>query len=247
MDGRTEVRRIVDVLGEIDADIVALQEIFGPGVRGPGQVDRIGSELGLNLAFGRTTEKRGRPYGNAVLSRWPIDWSNSFDLAWTRRDQRGCLRADIDSPFGRIHMFNIHMGTSYFERRHQIRSLVGEELLLNAGEGPRLLVGDFNEWVSGLTTRILRSQFDCIDMRVHVGRRRSYPGLLPFLHLDHIYFEPPLEITQVELVRNRKTLLASDHLPLVAEFAVTATSAAVESAREAESGWSRFSSGFLSA
>ncbi len=220
MDGRTEVRRIVDVLGRIDADVVALQEIFGPVEGGTGQADRIASELGFDLAFGQTMEKRGRPYGNAVLSRWPITWSNSFELAWTRRDRRGCLRADIEAPFGRVHMFNVHMGTSYFERRHQIRSLVEEDLLLNAADGPRLVVGDFNEWVNGLTTRVLRSQFDGIDMRLHAGRRRSYPGVLPFLHLDHIYFEPPLEIDQVQLVRNRQTLVASDHLPLVAEFSV---------------------------
>jgi endonuclease/exonuclease/phosphatase family metal-dependent hydrolase len=119
-------------------------------------------------------------------------------------------------------MFNVHMGTSYFERRHQVRSLVEEELLLSADDGPRLIAGDFNEWVNGLTTRVLRSRFDFIDMRRHAGRRRSYPGLLPFLHLDHIYFEPPLEVAQVELVRNRQTLIASDHLPLVAEFSIEA-------------------------
>lgn len=220
MDGRTEVRRIVDVLQEIDADIIALQEVFGPGERDRGQAGQIASDLGFDLAFGQTMHKRGRPYGNAVLSRWPIEGSNSFELAWTRRDQRGCLRADIEAPFGRIHMFNIHMGTSYFERRHQIRSLVEEELLVNADDGPRLLVGDFNEWINGLTTRILKSRFDCIDMRLHVGKRRSYPGLLPFLHLDHIYFESPLEIDRVQLVRNRQTLIASDHLPLVAQFSV---------------------------
>ena len=120
-------------------------------------------------------------------------------------------------------MFNVHMGTSYFERRHQIRSLVEEELLVEADDGPRLLVGDFNEWVNGLTTRVLRSRFDCIDMRLHAGRRRSYPGLMPLLHLDHIYFEHPLEIDQVQLVRNRQTLVASDHLPLVADFSVAET------------------------
>ncbi len=82
-----------------------------------------------------------------------------------------------------------------------------------------VLIGDFNEWVSGLTTKVLRERFESLNMQLHIRRKRSYPGLLPLLHLDHIYFEKPLQIDTAELVRNRKTLVASDHLPLVARFA----------------------------
>ena len=220
MDGRTRVDRIIDVLAGIDADVVALQEVFQTDRGRFSQVQTIASELGYEAAFGRTQEKYGRPYGNAILSRWPILSHQSFDLPWTRREQRGCLRADIDGPFGAVHAFNVHMGTSYFERRHQIRSFLDQSILHEELSGPRVLVGDFNEWVNGLTTRSLAERFESLDMRRHARRRRSYPGLLPFLHLDHIYFDVPLEIEDAELVRNRKSLMASDHLPLVARFSV---------------------------
>ena len=52
-------------------------------------------------------------------------------------------------------------------------------------------MGDFNEWVTGLTTRVLREKFESLDMELHLRRKKAYPGLLPFLHLDHIYFERP--------------------------------------------------------
>jgi endonuclease/exonuclease/phosphatase family metal-dependent hydrolase len=42
--------------------------------------------------------------------------------------------------------------------------------------------------------------------------------VLPLLSLDQIYFEEQLELVRAALTRNRKTLLASDHLPLVADF-----------------------------
>jgi endonuclease/exonuclease/phosphatase family metal-dependent hydrolase len=49
---------------------------------------------------------------------------------------------------------------------------------------------------------------------------RTYPGLFPILHLDHIHDEGPVEVVGVELPRTRKSLVASDHLPLVAELRV---------------------------
>ena len=49
-------------------------------------------------------------------------------------------------------------------------------------------------------------------------RRRTYPGLFPLVHLDHIYYDGPLEIVHIELPRSRLSLVASDHLPLVADI-----------------------------
>ena len=218
MDGRTHVHRVAHVLKQIDGDIVALQEVFASEHGRQSQVEVIAAELGFHVAFGRTRYLKGRPYGNAILSRWPILSSSRLHLPWTRREQRGCLRADIETPLGVIHAFNIHMGTSYFERRHQIRSFVKQQSVETELSGPRVLVGDFNEWVSGLTTKVLQEKFESLNMELHIRRKRSYPGIFPFLHLDHIYFERPLHIETAELVRNRKTMVASDHLPLVARF-----------------------------
>ena len=60
-----------------------------------------------------------------------------------------------------------------------------------------------------------------MDLRQHLRRRRTYPGVFPFLHLDHIYYEGTVEVMKVELPRTRRSLMASDHLPLVAELQVT--------------------------
>jgi endonuclease/exonuclease/phosphatase family metal-dependent hydrolase len=51
-------------------------------------------------------------------------------------------------------------------------------------------------------------------------RRRTYPGLFPILHLDHIYYAGRLEILGIELPRTRSALIASDHLPLVADVRI---------------------------
>ena len=54
----------------------------------------------------------------------------------------------------------------------------------------------------------------------HLKRRRTYPGFFPVLHLDHIYYEGTVEVLKVEMPRTRLSLMASDHLPLVAELSV---------------------------
>jgi endonuclease/exonuclease/phosphatase family metal-dependent hydrolase len=46
--------------------------------------------------------------------------------------------------------------------------------------------------------------------------------MLPLLSLDHYYYEPPLELEQARLWRSRTALIASDHLPLIADFRIHA-------------------------
>jgi endonuclease/exonuclease/phosphatase family metal-dependent hydrolase len=80
------------------------------------------------------------------------------------------------------------------------------------------VLGDFNEWVHGLVTRTLTAEFHLTDLRAHLRRVRSYPALLPLLHLDHIYFDDHLRVEQALFHRTRRALMASDHLPLVADL-----------------------------
>ncbi|MGA7235744.1 MAG: endonuclease/exonuclease/phosphatase family protein [Bryobacteraceae bacterium] len=216
LDRQTTAVRIADVLREIDPDIVALQEIMEH------QVEVIARELTLAFVMGENRKHRGYLYGNAVLSRFPISASRNYDLTVQGRESRGCLRADVVSHNSLLHVFNVHLGTSFRERREQASRLIAADLLSEVGLGrPRLVLGDFNEWTSGLVTQLLRSHMQSADIQKHLRRSRTYPGLLPFLHLDHIYYDPELKLDRLTLCRTRKALVASDHLPLAAEFTVS--------------------------
>jgi endonuclease/exonuclease/phosphatase family metal-dependent hydrolase len=59
-----------------------------------------------------------------------------------------------------------------------------------------------------------------VDVRLHLRRRRTYPGVLPLLHLDHIYYRGNIEVAGVEQPRSRVALVASDHLPLAADLII---------------------------
>ena len=67
---------------------------------------------------------------------------------------------------------------------------------------------------------MLHQKFESVDIQLHLNRKRTYPGVLPIVHLDHMYFDRALVLEQFSLHRSRMALMASDHLPLVAEFRV---------------------------
>lgn len=222
MDGRVRPARIVEVLRQLDADIIALQEVLSleGEAEGRDQARFLADELGMHCALGENRRLRGASYGNVVLSRFPVRSSCNYDVSVPGRERRGCLRTDLELENGSVlHLFNVHLGTAFLERRHQARKLLEEELLRSRGfEGPRLVLGDFNEWTRGLVTQLLTAEFENADIRLHLQRTKTYPGLLPFMHLDHIYYDNSLVLDRVYLHRSLTAMVASDHLPLLAEF-----------------------------
>lgn len=218
--------RIADVLQEINADVVALQEVVGmdEAAREHNHVAAIAEELGLDFRTGENRRLRGSAYGNAVLSRWPITSDRNHDITWRMYEPRGCMDVAIDLPDDSktvLQLFNVHLGTSFFERRyqgHMLLEVIGSE----AESAPRIILGDFNEWTRGLTTRLLSRHWNSAEPEQSLGRARTYPGVFPILHLDHIYYNSLLKLKSVAVHRSRLALAASDHLPIVAEFTLGA-------------------------
>lgn len=221
MDGRVRPQRILNVLGEIEPDIVALQEVLNIANGAPekDQGRYFAEELKMHYCVGKTRMLRGGIYGNVILSRFPILQSSNYDITF-RYEERGCLRADVEiHDSGLLHVFNVHMGTDFFERRHQAAALMDHAILHNPElKAPRIILGDFNEWTLGMATRLLRKHFTGLDAPAGSRRIRTFPGVMPLLALDHIYFEPQLKLIQTFMHRSRTALLASDHLPMVADF-----------------------------
>jgi endonuclease/exonuclease/phosphatase family metal-dependent hydrolase len=224
LDGRVGVERIARVLREIDADIVAMQEVVRvlSATSSHDQSRHIAAEAGYaHHCFGENRPLSGGTYGNATLSRWPIEHWTNYDLSHARRERRGCLRTDIRVSGKLLHVMNVHLGTGFMERRAQARTLLGPRVLGREDlKCPRLVIGDFNEWTRGLVTQMLSAKFASAELNPRPWRMRSYPGILPVLHLDHMYFDPKLKLGNFHLHRSRLALVASDHLPLVAEFEI---------------------------
>ena len=219
LDGRTRPDRIATVLRAIDADIIALQEVVGAGPRGGSQVEEIGATLAMGWVMAAARQRRGHQFGNALLSRFPVRQHLEHDLSWKTCEPRCLQRVDVALDGGTLHVYNVHLGTAILERRHQAHRLAAIVSDRHAA-GPKLVLGDFNEWMRGLATTLLSEKLQRVDLRDYLRRRWTYPGLFPILHLDHIYYAGRVDVVHIELPRTRLALVASDHPPLVADIRI---------------------------
>lgn len=236
LDMKFVPQRIIGVLRELDADVMCLQEVvnipeapdrepwLSPQSSHPfDQAGEIARAFpAYNSAFGTTRPFRTGMYGNMTLTRLHLTAWRNYDVTRKGRERRGVLETELEAGNGvTLHAYNVHLGTGHMERRFQARRLVGGHILTHSElKGPRVIIGDFNEWNRGLATRMLRERFQTFRPRLEKGYPRTYPGVLPVLSLDHCYYEPPLRLEGTRLWRTRTALVASDHLPLVADFSI---------------------------
>jgi endonuclease/exonuclease/phosphatase family metal-dependent hydrolase len=220
LDRRTRPERIAEVLAGINPDIIALQEVIGAGTTGAGHAECIGANLGMGWVMAAARELRHHQFGNVVLSRFPIREHVQHDLSWKTCEPRCSQRVAIDvGGTVPLQIFNVHLGTALLERRYQANRLAAW-VHDRRVPSPKLVLGDFNEWSRGIAEDILARKLNSVDLYPHLKRRRTYPGIFPVLHLDHIYFEGAIEVRRIELPRSRLAMVASDHLPLVADIRI---------------------------
>ena len=220
LDGKTDPERIADVLKRLRPDVVALQEAVGRGHRGVGQEEEIAARLNMSSILAPARTFRGHLYGNAVLSRFPMDNHAVCDLSQEGREPRLCQRVDINVHGHLIHFYNVHLGTSSAERKKQavkLADFIGEP---DTG-GPKVLLGDFNEWRKGVVTKLLSARFKSLDLVPFLRWRRTYPGIMPVVHLDHFYYDGPVDLVNIRVSRRFPFLIASDHLPILAEMSLS--------------------------
>ncbi len=230
VDRRFRPERIAAILRHYDADVVMLQEVDegAPRSRELNLAKELAEAAGYpSFALGHNVSlKRGR-YGNATLSRFPILRERNIDLSvaesWIRR---GCQHTTLElgGKDGLLEVFNLHLGLSARERKKQIELLKRSAEFRGVDGGtPVLVAGDFNDWRSlllpeftnglgfGCATERRRGPYRCIP---------TYPSFSPQGGLDRIYHRGPLRLLSVHSCRMQVARVASDHLPIVAEFQV---------------------------
>jgi endonuclease/exonuclease/phosphatase family metal-dependent hydrolase len=209
-DGRFAPERIARVLQEINADIVALQEVPLGGSRTPNVLTMLQQATGYMAAEGPARDTPERRYGNAVLTRYPILSMRTIDLSFGSREPRGALDADVDCHGHLLRVVATHLGLRFAERRDQIRRLLQS---FDTEEMPVILLGDINEWfVWGRSLRALVSHFQAVPAP------HTFPSRRPLFALDRIWIRPRHRLVHVHVHATPLARLASDHLPLIAHI-----------------------------
>jgi len=222
--------RIAKIINHHQADIVLLQEV-DVGVPRSRQLD-LAKEMAEaggypHYATGLNVKLKKGMYGNTTLSKFPITQSRNINLTIGKHKARGCQYSSIQinnsSDFSQnIEVFNLHLGLSSQERVRQIgRVTNSKEFAAIAPETPCLVGGDFNDWrtfLAPIFTDILNFECATNHSSGYHNSYLTYPAFSPTGGLDKIFYRGSLE-----LIRRRRcwmgiTRLASDHLPVIAEF-----------------------------
>ena len=210
-DGVFAPARIADVLAKLDADFIALQEVEDREYEGQAVSGFLADALGLH-AVARTTHKRaGLDYGNLLLSRVRPSRTAAHDLAYSKREPRGAIEADFEMLGCSLRMLATHFGLSMSERYVQLKKLLPH--LENREPELTVLCAYFNEWQP--FSRVHRALRHTLGAAPAV---RTFPSRLPVLSLDRIYAAPLAALVGIEAIRTPDTRIASDHLPVVADF-----------------------------
>jgi endonuclease/exonuclease/phosphatase family metal-dependent hydrolase len=233
LDGRTDVARIGEILAELDADVIALQEVHSARAgHGGGQVAELAERLGMHAVLGTTMPDRATgPYGNAILSRLPVLASGCFDLSVVGCEPRCLMHVELEHAGQRFRVMNTHLGVRVRERHAQLRRCA-HLLERDAAryDEPLLVMGDFNSWLPrGDVLGTLRARFGAQPAP------RSFPVRRPIFALDRIWTRPASLLHDVRALSSAQTRVASDHLPVYARLTsfaeLTSATSASSSAR----------------
>jgi endonuclease/exonuclease/phosphatase family metal-dependent hydrolase len=206
---RPDPARAGFVISELDADLIALQEVLRP-FAGEDPLERLAEALGLHVTFATTRVHKRGEIGNAILSRWPIAGVSMLDLSYSRLEKRVAIAVQLRDGRGELDVVSTHLALADRTRHRQVRSLLEHPRLR---ETPTVIMGDMNAWRKCKATRAL-------DEELHSHHNdewpASFPSAGPVLALDRIYARGA-RIAEIGVHASRAAKRASDHLPVVAQ------------------------------
>lgn len=197
--------RTARTIASLEPDVVVVNELY----RWPGRYDQPASLarlLGMEHLFQVNTRFGLVEYGNAILSRWPLELVAHVALP-RRREARGLLIASVALKGARALVGATHLALHRQTRAEQLGAIAAALAL--QPEAPRVLCGDFNCGPGELGPVL-------DELRLNHDTPPTYPSLAPLARLDHILWSDHWDLRSMATARG----LASDHLPLYADLAL---------------------------
>ncbi len=232
LDRRYDLTRIVETIRHYQPDVALLQEVDDGAKRSRHecQVDVLADAVELpHRAYQRNVRLRTvGHYGNAVLSRFPLEEPEDLDLT-IRFKKRRCalicrLHANVEGHLRSIAVANVHLGLAGFERQIQLHRLLSCDRLRGMhGHTPLIIAGDFNDVWDNLGKRVMHPA----GFELGSGHVRTFPAAAPVRRLDRVFYRGGIQATAAFAGHTGLARRASDHLPLIVDFEFTNQLAAV--------------------
>ncbi len=192
IDRRYRPERIVETIAHYNPDIALLQEVDDgvPRSRRDCQVEWLAKALGYeHHAFQSNVKLREGSYGNAVLSRLPLDDLHHVELTIPLKKRRRALvvrcHLRTDSHVRSVVIANVHLGLAGFERAIQVKRLLTHDSISRLRNSTPLIIGgDFNDVWRTLGKQILEP----VGFQCAMGNVKTFPAAYPVRALDRVFY-----------------------------------------------------------
>ena len=212
---------VVDLIREADADVVLLQEIDRGVARSQrvDQFDYLVENTGMEGRFARTVDYQGGAFGIAVLTNLPVaEYRHVVLPQLGGKEPRALqyLRVEAGARF-MVNLFNTHIDPRLVSRDQQIEMVLHQTAELATGHA--ILAGDLNATPSSaIIGTVGRSWRDAAELTTPDAAPPTYPSRAPEYRVDYLFFRGEgLTLRSLAYPAHRG---ASDHLPLLARFAL---------------------------
>jgi len=207
LDLRRRPDRSLVVIGELDADLVVLQEADKRVPPRPAALphDMVEADGWRIADMGHPANSLGW-HGNALLMRGEVEVVETGRIELPGLEPRGAIRVDLETRIGPLRVVGTHLALIRRFRLLQLAAI--RRALERLDDMPTLIAGDFNEWG------------DAQSLQSHLGPYRilashpSYPAPRPIAALDRFAIGPGLKASIPKPVTGQPARIASDHLPM---------------------------------
>lgn len=210
-DRRRDPDRIIEVIEELDADVVALQEVDERlGTRRAVLDSEALAEAGYQIASKPTKPASMGWHGNALLVRDSLEIVDVDAHDLPQVEPRGAIRATLRVEGQEICVTGMHLDLSGLRRKRQFAHVC------NASRAPGLpavMLGDCNEWIKPFGgSRGLAAHWHMVEPG------RSFPSQRPMLSLDRVVHTSHWKLECADVHASATARRASDHLPIFARL-----------------------------
>lgn len=223
IDGVLSLERITDVIRDSGAEIVGLQEVdrfYGARSDFQDQAKRLAELLGYHYIYGANLnlpaaegQTENRQYGTAILSKYPIIYSENTHLSSFGREQRGVLFAKINIRGVHLGVYNTHLALSASDRLTQVAEI---QELASQYNGPKVIIGDLNALPNSDEVQYLMREGNFSDTFEGVEYNNTFPVINPDRRIDYILTSNGIEFSNQQVLHTE----ASDHLPILTHLTI---------------------------
>jgi endonuclease/exonuclease/phosphatase family metal-dependent hydrolase len=219
LDQKVDLERIVSLIQQEKADIVALQEVDKGTQRTsrrdfPAEMARLS---GMTCVFSNNYSFQGGQYGNAILTRFEVlQVTNTHLRMLGTGEPRGLLQVLLRIDNREVVFMDTHLDAGRQDSERLASAEQITELLRQYERNPIIICGDFNDPPGSRTFRKLEPVLQDSWSLVGKGDGFTIPAERPNKRIDYIWVSKGAAIEPLRIWVPKSE--ASDHLPVVAEL-----------------------------